>query len=137
MSAIRGKNARSTERVLRLALMRAGITGWRLHANELKGNPDIYFPKEKIAIFVDGCFWHFCPKCGHIPSTRRTFWRAKIERNRARDRRVKAALEKLGIRTVRVWEHELKHNSGISRVIRKISTKLNFRGRAARIKTAS
>src|SRR5438874_12771838 len=78
MSAIRGKNTRSTERALRSALIRAGIKGWRLHPDHVLGKPDLYFPKHRIAIFVDGCFWHSCPKCGHIPKTRQAFWRAKI-----------------------------------------------------------
>src|SRR5438046_1251963 len=86
MAAIRGKNTRSTERALRSALMRAGIKGWRLHANDVKGRPDIYFPKQNLAIFVDGCFWHGCPRCGHIPKTRQSFWQAKILRTKARDR---------------------------------------------------
>src|SRR5205823_6917634 len=89
MSAIRGKNTRSTERALRMALMRAGIKGWRLHAVNLPGKPDVYFPTQRLAVFIDGCFWHFCPKCGHIPKTRRIFWNAKIQRNQERDRKVK------------------------------------------------
>jgi DNA mismatch endonuclease Vsr len=125
MSAIRGKHARTTERTLRMALTRAGIGGWQLHPVGLPGNPDVYFPKQRIAVFVDGCFWHFCPKCGHIPKTRRLFWKAKIERNRFRDSKVKLSLRELGIGTLRIWEHELKQQAEIARIIRRIMTKLD------------
>ena len=125
MSAIRGKHTRSTEQTLRMALTRAGIKGWRTQAVNLPGKPDLYFPAQKLAVFVDGCFWHFCPRCGHIPATRRPFWRAKIERNRTRDKQVKASLGKLGIRTLRIWEHELRHKCKVGRAIQKITRKLN------------
>ena len=134
MSAIRSKNTRSTERVVRMALIRAGINGWRLHATELPGQPDIYFPKERVAIFVDGCFWHFCPRCGHVPKTRKIFWKAKIERNKMRDKAVKRSLSQLGITVVRIWEHELKPRE-IHRAIRKIKIGLstsNGKHRAAK-----
>lgn len=117
MSGIRGKNTRSTERALRWALMRAGIKGWRLHANELLGKPDFYFPKQKLAIFVDGCFWHGCAKCGHIPRTRSSFWAAKIQRNKQRDRAAARTLKANGTNVIRVWEHSLKSKKGIDSVI--------------------
>jgi DNA mismatch endonuclease (patch repair protein) len=125
MSAIRGKNTRSTERALRSALMRAGIKGWRLHPDHVLGKPDLYFPKHRIAIFVDGCFWHFCPKCGHIPKTRQAFWKAKIERNKRRDQRIKRFLTRTGINVIRIWEHELGSETKIVRVITKITAKLS------------
>jgi DNA mismatch endonuclease Vsr len=125
MSAIHGKNTRSTERVLRSALMRAGIKGWRLHVNEVLGKPDLYFPKQKLAIFVDGCFWHFCPKCGHIPKTRQPFWKGKIERNKQRDQRIKHFLTRTGINVIRIWEHQLRSDAQIARVINKIADKLS------------
>jgi DNA mismatch endonuclease (patch repair protein) len=123
MSAIRGKHGKSTERALRMALIRAGIKGWRLHA-DLPGKPDIFFANQGVAVFVDGCFWHFCPRCGHIPKTRHAFWKAKIERNRQRDQRTKRALVRGGIKVLRVWEHELRSEANVARVITKITTKL-------------
>lgn len=120
MSAIRGKNTRSTERALRSALMRAGIKGWRLHANEIIGKPDLYFSKQKLAIFVDGCFWHGCAKCGHIPRTRSSFWAAKIQRNKQRDRAAVRMLEANGTNVIRVWEHSLKSAKEIGSVVRLI-----------------
>ncbi len=126
MSAIRGKHNRSTELCLRMAFIREGIKGWRLHANELPGNPDFFFKKEKIAIFVDGCYWHGCPKCGHIPKTRSQFWAAKIKRNQQRDKKNRTKLKKKGITPIRIWEHELKKTSGLNRSVAKI--KLAIKG---------
>jgi len=109
MAAVKGKHNRSTELVLRMALIRSGIKGWKMHY-DLPGKPDFYFPKYKLAIFVDGCFWHGCPKCGHIPKTRTRFWKEKIERNIRRDKKNKNVLKKRGIHLIRLWEHELKKN---------------------------
>lgn len=71
--------------------------------------PDFVFPKLRVALFVDGCFWHGCPRHATWPKTRAAFWKNKIETNRARDRRVNSALRKRGWVVVRVWQHELKH----------------------------
>jgi DNA mismatch endonuclease (patch repair protein) len=120
MSAIRGKNTRSTERALRSALMRAGIKGWQLHADEMVGKPDVYFPKQKLAIFVDGCFWHGCARCGHIPRTRSSFWAAKILRNKQRDRAAVRILKANGTHVIRVWEHSLRSAREIDSVIKLI-----------------
>jgi DNA mismatch endonuclease (patch repair protein) len=111
MSAVRGKNNRSTERRLRMELVRIGIKGWKLHAKTVPGSPDIYFPRRKMAIFVDGCFWHGCPNCGHIPKTRRPFWKMKIVRNRERDRKTTRILEKQSIKVIRTWECQIKNST--------------------------
>jgi len=107
MSAIRGKGNKTTEQKLRLALVRAGIKGWKIRPKGLPGNPDFYFENKKIAVFTDGCFWHGCPKCGHVPKTRSKFWKAKIERNQERDKEKAKKLEEIGIKVLRFWEHEL------------------------------
>jgi DNA mismatch endonuclease (patch repair protein) len=120
MSAIRGKNNLTTEVRLRMAFIRNGISGWKLHAKELPGKPDFYFKKDKIAVFVDGCYWHGCPMCGHIPKTRSRFWAAKIKRNKQRDVNQKIELRKMGISSLRVWEHELKKTADIDSVVEKI-----------------
>jgi len=109
MGKIRGKGNRTTEVRLRYALVRTGISGWRLHA-AVPGRPDFYFISEKVAIFVDGCFWHGCPDCGHIPKTNRAFWRAKIERNRQRSAKWDRLLRKQKIMVQHVWECDLKCN---------------------------
>lgn len=117
MGAIRGKHTKSTEVALRMALVGSGMRGWRLHASSLPGKPDILFPRSKVAVFVDGCFWHGCKRCGHVPKTRSAFWKAKIERNRERDRRVIAALRNVGYSVARFWEHDFASASGIQVVI--------------------
>jgi DNA mismatch endonuclease (patch repair protein) len=106
MGKIRGKNNRTTEVRLRFALVRAGIRGWRLHAS-IPGRPDFYFSRQKIAIFVDGCFWHGCPRCGHIPRTNQAFWRAKIERNRERAVKWNRLLRKDEVKVFHLWECEI------------------------------
>ncbi len=120
MSSIRGKHNKSTELRLRMALVKAGIRGWILHPNEMFGNPDIFFVKKKLAIFVDGCFWHGCGSCGHIPKTRPAFWKAKIERNQERANIVKVKLRQKSIKVMRVWEHVLKDPQKLEKFIKTI-----------------
>lgn len=107
MAAVRGRNNRTTERRLRYALVRAGVSGWKLHPPDLQGRPDFYFPENSVAVFVDGCFWHGCPRCGHYPKHNQEFWRTKIARNKTRDRETTARLRELGVAVLRFWEHEL------------------------------
>src|SRR5262249_48854306 len=68
--------------------------------------PDVVFPRRRVAVFVDGCFWHACPEHGSLPVANRAFWKSKLEGNAARDRRTDALLTEAGWRIVRVWEHE-------------------------------
>jgi len=112
MSSIRGKRNKTTEYILRMALVRHGIRGWILHPKYVPGCPDFFFPQKNIAVFVDGCFWHGCSRCGHIPLTNRPFWSAKIKRNRNRDLTNAKVLRKAGIRVLRFWEHELRESLG-------------------------
>ncbi len=120
MQAIRGKNNKTTERKLRSALMRNGLKGWRLHPAGMVGCPDVFFPKTKLIIFVDGCFWHGCHDCGHIPKTRSKYWKTKIERNQLRDRRINRILKQRGFEVKRFWEHSLKSENQIIKIIKKI-----------------
>jgi DNA mismatch endonuclease Vsr len=108
MQAVRGKDNRTTERRLRLGLVRAGIKGWRVRPKGLPGNPDFFFPGQNLAIFVDGCFWHGCLDCRSLPRANSAFWKAKIEMNRDRDKRTNVILKKQGVRVLRFWEHQLK-----------------------------
>jgi DNA mismatch endonuclease, patch repair protein len=107
MSRIRSKGNKSTEARLRAALIKAGVSGWKLHPPDVPGRPDFYFTKARVAVFVDGCFWHACSRCGHTPKVRSAFWKMKFSRNQLRARKVKAALKAAGVKTVRIWEHEL------------------------------
>ncbi|MGD0351505.1 MAG: very short patch repair endonuclease [Verrucomicrobiota bacterium] len=111
MAAVKGRGNKTTERKLRFALVGAGICGWEIAPKDVLGHPDFYFRRDRIAIFVDGCFWHGCPRCGHIPRNNRRFWQAKIQRNRLRDRRTAAELKRTGVRVLRLWEHELCLNT--------------------------
>lgn len=120
MSAIRGKNNRTTELPLRMALVRAGITGWETNVEDLLGKPDFFFRKKRLAVFVDGCFWHGCPKCGHYPKTRSSFWKAKILRNKERDKKNRRKLRRNSIRVVSIWEHSLKTQKGVNLKIKQI-----------------
>jgi len=108
MAAVRARQNRTTERRLRFALVRAGIRGWRLHRRDVEGTPDFLFADHRLAVFVDGCFWHGCPRCGHVPKTNHPFWAAKIARNRERDSATAQRLHSDGYRVLRFWEHELK-----------------------------
>ena len=93
-----------------MALVRAGASGWVGHPKDIPGKPDFYFESARLAVFVDGCFWHGCAKCGHIPKTNQTFWAAKIDGNRKRHRKVKRQLTAQGIGSLRFWEHQLQED---------------------------
>jgi DNA mismatch endonuclease (patch repair protein) len=118
MAAIRSRGNKDTELRLVNIMKTAGLTGWRRHL-PLPGKPDFAFPAVRLAIFVDGCFWHGCPKHGRKPASNEVYWNAKLARNRQRDRAVSKALLAKGWKTLRIWEHELQDSR---RVIRKIST---------------
>ena len=107
MAAIRSKGNKDTELKLVSILRSHGIKGWRRH-RPLPGNPDFIFPKQRLAVFVDGCFWHGCRFCRSIPTSNRKFWKTKIERNVQRDRHVAGELADIGWGVIRIWEHELK-----------------------------
>ncbi len=108
MARIRGKGNRSTERRFAAILRARHISGWRLHSPEVEGHPDIYFPKSRLAIFVDGCFWHGCKKCFRVPAQNKSFWARKISGNMRRDRRIDRSLRRRGVGVIRVWEHDLE-----------------------------
>ncbi len=96
------------ELLVRQRLRAAGLTGYRLEW-KVPGKPDIAFPGRKIAIFVNGCFWHRCPKCNPSQPKRNVeFWEAKFRRNVERDRAAVAALTQMGWTPITIWECELK-----------------------------
>jgi DNA mismatch endonuclease, patch repair protein len=125
MSRIRATGNRDTE-LKTIALFRqSGITGWRRNARVF-GKPDFVFPRQKIAVFVDGCFWHRHRGCkfSYTPKSRIEFWLPKFEQNVARDRLVTRTLGKEGWHVVRIWECHLSRRgaprtlSGIKRALR-------------------
>lgn len=111
MSQIKGKDTQP-ELILRKALSHVGLRGYRLHY-KLLGKPDIVFLKRKIAIFIDGCFWHRCPKCFSELSTTKKYWVKKIQSNIDRDQRVNKILKKMGWKILRIWEHDTERNLNI------------------------
>jgi len=106
MSCIRAKNT-GPEVKLRKLLYAEGVRGYRIHY-KLPGKPDIVFTKKRIAIFIDGCFWHKCPDCFQEPETRKEFWMKKIQSNIDRDKRVNEQLKNDAWTIVRIWEHEIR-----------------------------
>lgn len=93
------------EMALRRALHARGVR-YRLHHPNLPGRPDVALPAARIAVFVDGCFWHSCPDHGRTPHNNAAWWAEKLAANVARDRRKDAALGEIGWLAVHVWEHE-------------------------------
>jgi DNA mismatch endonuclease (patch repair protein) len=89
----------------------------------IPGKPDALIPDFNLVIFADGCFFHCCPKHGHIPKSNLDYWENKLKRNKARDRKINKELKELGYKTVRIWEHQLKDD--LAETKRKIKRVLN------------
>jgi DNA mismatch endonuclease (patch repair protein) len=123
MALIRSRGNRSTEMALISLLRKNKINGWRRYNNLIVGRPDFVFSKKKLAVFVDGCFWHGCVRCNLSPKSNRPYWNKKIANNKNRDISVKKDLTKNGWKVVRIWEHEIKNKSG--KVLLKIQSILN------------
>jgi len=107
MASVKGRNT-GPEMTLRRALYRAGVRGWRCHRN-LPGKPDLAFGRTRLAVFVDGGFWHGHPS-KYWPGRSSPYWDAKIARNQARDRRVDVELAGLGWRSLRLWDFEIERD---------------------------
>jgi DNA mismatch endonuclease (patch repair protein) len=121
MSKVRSRGNRSTEMAVESALLAFDIRGWVKHPDGIPGRPDFYFPRLQLAVFVDGCFWHACPKCArNAPRSRRQFWANKLDENRRRDRRVRSQLRREGVRTMRIWEHSAATSKWVLRLMRMI-----------------
>jgi DNA mismatch endonuclease (patch repair protein) len=146
MSRIRSRGNAATELALARLLRKNGITGWRKHiqivtaslntssglrppsphpmrrrnrGEGVKVRPDFVFRKERLAVFVDGCFWHGCPRHATRPRGNAAFWREKFARNKDRDKLVNRALRRAGWRVIRIWECALRRGS-IKLVLRRI-----------------
>jgi DNA mismatch endonuclease (patch repair protein) len=113
MGAIRARSNKDTELKLAAILRSARITGWRRH-QRLPGRPDFAFARKRLALFVDGCFWHGCPKHGRQPGTNTSYWAEKLARNKARDRSVSRSLRQTGWTVIRIWEHHLSAPAAVS-----------------------
>lgn len=106
MARVRTRDT-APEVALRKALWTAGVRGWRLHP-PVPGRPDLVWRSKKVAVFVDGAFWHGHPD--HYRGQSGAFWDAKIARNRARDEAVNAELAAAGWHVVRLWDFEVKRD---------------------------
>lgn len=118
MSRVKGRGNLATEVRLLHLFREQRIRGWR-RTFPLFGKPDFVFPQQRLAVFVDGCFWHGCPDHGSIPATNADFWLDKIERNKARDRLVNRELRRQGWGVLRFWQHELKDAKKITRRLKR------------------
>jgi DNA mismatch endonuclease, patch repair protein len=122
MQANRAKDTKP-ELILRKTLWSCGLRGYRLHSKNVPGRPDISFGKQKVAIFVHGCFWHRCPACKlPLPKSNRDFWIKKFRRNQSRDRRKAKALVSRGWRVFVIWECKLKRD--MSQTVRRLGLSL-------------
>lgn len=113
MSRIRGSGNKGTEIALAKLFRKHGVTGWRRN-QPLFGKPDFTFRRQQIVVFVDGCFWHVCPKHCSMPTNNREFWEKKLTANKERDRLVTQTLRKQGWHVIRVWEHDLAMNGALT-----------------------
>jgi DNA mismatch endonuclease (patch repair protein) len=108
MSRIRGSGTKA-ELTLQNVVVTA-LPKWKVlnHPSGLVGRPDLYLPTLKLAIFMEGCFWHSCPQHGRVPESNIDYWGPKLLANCARDRRVERDLRRQGIGVWHVWEHDLR-----------------------------
>jgi len=127
MSRIRSRGNLTTETRLVRLLRKWHVTGWR-RGVALCGRPDFVFPQARVAVFVDGCFWHNCQQCKFKPSSNVTYWKEKFARNRIRDESVKRTLRGRGWRVVRIWEHELRNRVRIEKRLRGLVQLLQKKG---------
>lgn len=107
MAAIRSRGNKATELKMVCILRAAHIIGWRRH-QPIPGRPDFTFRRQRLAVFIDGCFWHGCRWHCRMPKSRGAYWTPKIDRNKARDRAVRSLLLDGGWRVLRIWEHSLR-----------------------------
>ncbi|HEU4974156.1 MAG TPA: very short patch repair endonuclease [Baekduia sp.] len=124
------------EIALRRALHRRGLR-FRVNlrpTHSLRGAADVVFPKARVVVFVDGCFWHMCPEHSTMPASNAEWWRAKLEGNRARDRRTDELLREEGWTVVRIWEHEDPEAAAgrVAEIVRLAREHTNARSRSVR-----
>lgn len=119
MASIRSSGNRSTEHAFRKLLRSSRIKGWRRHV-KLAGKPDFVFGKQRLAVFVDGCFWHGCSRCYRLPEDNGPYWKSKVLSNRDRDRRNSRRLRTDGWMVLRFWEHALEDKRSHERIVRQL-----------------
>ncbi len=115
MAAVKTHNS-TTELRMVAVLRENSVTGYRKHWR-VTGTPDFAWPRLKLALFVDGCFWHGCPYCKRYSHSNLGYWQEKIVNNRDRDRRVSRALRKKGWMVLRVWECRIESSATLNRIV--------------------
>jgi DNA mismatch endonuclease, patch repair protein len=130
MAAIRSKGNKETEIALAAIFRKNGLNGWRRHF-PIPGKPDFTFLFHRVAVFVDGCFWHGCRWHGRKPGSNQQYWTKKLERNKARDREVTHLLRQNGWKVLRIWEHELKKEQ---HVVARVLAAIALSNKVSRIK---
>lgn len=115
MAQVKSTGNRSTEQILAAVLRKSKIVGWRRHY-PIFGKPDFTFPRSKVAVFVDGCFWHGHPKKCRVPQNNREYWLNKINRNVVRDKLVTRTLRDKGWKVIRIWEDAVAKPSTVARL---------------------
>lgn len=124
MRAVKSKKT-TPERRIRALLVSRGFRGWRVNYDEVEGIPDFVFIKERVAIFVDGCFWHGCPECNRpLPKTNKEYWKKKIGRNIERDKINREKLTSDGWKVMNIWEHELRKDLSLEPIVNRIMSLL-------------
>ena len=110
MAKVKGRGNKSTELKLIKLFKEHSVKGWRRNY-PLAGSPDFVFFKPRLAIFVDGCFWHGCKDHCRIPESNRNYWIEKIDKNLKRDKRINKELKEKKWNVIRIWEHELNKDN--------------------------
>ena len=126
MQAVRNSETKGEIR-LRAALRNRGLTGYRKNASTVVGRPDVAYTRWRVAIFLDGCFWHGCPACYVSPKSNEAFWQTKLAQNQARDTVVTTALREAGWTVLRLWEHEVR--GSLEKCVERIAGALADAGR--------
>ena len=122
MAAVKSKDT-TPEMIVRRLVHALGYR-YRLHVASLPGTPDLVFRRLRKVIIVNGCFWHLhgCPRC-RVPSSRRVYWIGKLERNAARDKRVRRALARAGWKVLVIWECQIRLPKLEDRIVRFLGSK--------------
>jgi DNA mismatch endonuclease (patch repair protein) len=115
MAQVKSTGNRSTEKNFIAVLRESKFSGWRRHY-PIFGKPDFVFPRAKVAVFVDGCFWHGHPRKCRVPQSNREYWLGKIDRNIARDKLVTRTLKDKGWKVIRIWEDLILKPSTVARL---------------------
>jgi DNA mismatch endonuclease (patch repair protein) len=124
MQSVKGKGTRLEKRLFAM-LAGMGLKGWKKNVGNLAGKPDVAFVSRRVAVFIDGCFWHGCPYCRRkLPQTNREYWKSKIKRNVALAKLHNQRLRRDGWTVIRVWEHEIANTARIKvRILRAVGRK--------------